>query len=556
MVSKAVSGNQEYPPVLPDIRQWPIYQLSRQRQEILRTCVHQTLENLEKSLKPDESLNTLIAEAAWLEKNRIKTNPWSIDPEDEKEFWAAIRDRLPQLDEEEEVRALTEGIVWRYSNEIIGHFNPGTYQLARRIVDSGFAKLLNARVRRIRHPKSGRKSIYDKIRLVGDIELVRKLALKGTLVFVPTHLSNLDSLALGWAIKSMGLPAFFYGAGLNLFNIRLMAYFMNQLGAYKVDRRKKNRIYLESLKTYSTLLMQRGGHSLFFPGGTRNRSGRLENRLKLGLLSTTIEAQRLNLLDPENTGPKIFVVPIVLSYHFVLEAPILINEYLKATGKEKYFSESDPYTTSYKIFKFVIKFFLASSELALSLAPPMDVFGNRVDENGISYDHNGKPLDISGYFQWHGKPVEDRQRDFQFTRLLSEKIVEAYRNYNYVLTSHMLAFTAFTMIEKDNPRMDLYDILRLSVKDITFDYTRFRNNIIAFREHLIQKEKNGEIILSPEARGDVDELIAHGMKNLGVYHALHPLKMDRKKRIRTESLANLYYYHNRLDAYDFKKYIH
>ena len=109
---------------------------------------------------------------------------------------------------------------------------------------------------------------------------------------VPTHFSNLDSVLIAWVIYELGLPPFIYGAGLNLFNIGIFAYFMNSVGAYKVDRRKKNAVYLETLKTYSTLSIQKGCHSLFFPGGTRSRSGKIENVLKMGLLGTAIEAQR------------------------------------------------------------------------------------------------------------------------------------------------------------------------------------------------------------------------------------------------------------------------
>ncbi len=67
---------------------------------------------------------------------------------------------------------------------------------------------------------------------------------------------------------------------------------MNSLGAYKVDRRKKNVPYLETLKFYSMLAVQKGAHSIFFPGGTRSSSGMMEKHLKLGLFSSTIEAQR------------------------------------------------------------------------------------------------------------------------------------------------------------------------------------------------------------------------------------------------------------------------
>jgi glycerol-3-phosphate O-acyltransferase len=37
-------------------------------------------------------------------------------------------------------------------------------------------------------------------------------------------------------------------------------------------------------------MIERGYHSLFFPGGTRSRSGMVEKRLKLGLAGTGVEA--------------------------------------------------------------------------------------------------------------------------------------------------------------------------------------------------------------------------------------------------------------------------
>ena len=84
-----------------------------------------------------------------------------------------------------------------------------------------------------------------------------------------------------------------YGAGMVLFNMSIFSYFMDSLGAYKVDRRKKHLLYLETLKTYSTESLVRGCHSLFYPGGTRSRSGSINQNLKLGLLSSAFEAQKI-----------------------------------------------------------------------------------------------------------------------------------------------------------------------------------------------------------------------------------------------------------------------
>ena len=50
----------------------------------------------------------------------------------------------------------------------------------------------------------------------------------------------MDSLVLGYAIYRLGLPPVIYGAGLNLFSNPLVGFFMHNLGAYTVDRRKRD----------------------------------------------------------------------------------------------------------------------------------------------------------------------------------------------------------------------------------------------------------------------------------------------------------------------------
>src|SRR5207237_3189672 len=124
----------------------------------------------------------------------------------------------------------------------------------------------------------------------GQVADLARLARTGTLILTPTHLSNLDSIAIGFALERTGLPPCTYGAGKNLFTNPLLAFFMRNLGAYRVDRRIKHDLYKDTLKAYSSVLLEHGYHSLFFPGGTRSRSGGLESRLKLGLLGTGLEA--------------------------------------------------------------------------------------------------------------------------------------------------------------------------------------------------------------------------------------------------------------------------
>ena len=93
-------------------------------------------------------------------------------------------------------------------------------------------------------------------------------------------------------VERIQLLPFLYGAGLNLFSNPLTSFFMHSLGAYTVDRRKADPLHRETLKEYATVALEGGGHNLFFPGGTRSRSGEIESRVKLGLLGGPPSALR------------------------------------------------------------------------------------------------------------------------------------------------------------------------------------------------------------------------------------------------------------------------
>ena len=385
--------------------------------------------------------------------------------------------------------------------------------------------------------------------------MIRALAKQGTVVMVPTHFSNLDSILIGWVIHSIGLPAFIYGAGLNLFNIKILAYFMNSLGAYKVDRRKKNLPYFETLKTYSNLAMQKGAHSLFFPGGTRSRSGLIEKQLKLGLLSTAVEAQRSAYMsNPGGVVKKIFVVPVTLNYHFVLEAPDLIEDYLQVKGKDRYFPEQDNYG-SFQLIKFLFKFFTKGSNISVSIGPGLDVLGNYVDEEGNSLDTNGKTIDTRDYFLSNGEVTEDKQREEEYTRMLSQKVVKEYHRIARVFASHIVAFIAFEMWQKKHPKLDLFSLLRLPEEDLELDYEEFKETFKRVRKEIYRLKEESQVYYATHVRGDADIVIKRGLDNVGIFHLKRPVLKNKKGNIITQDLSVLYYYHNRLVGYDLEKFI-
>jgi len=543
-----------FPSVIPNIEEWPIYKLSEDRRAFIQEIEAFTRDRLTR--RSTLKVTDLIAETIFQERIRIKEERWKVDPPKERQFWSRIRSKLVKFSlDKTDAEAnknnaeILQNIIHRYAEEIVGTFRISTFRFARRFLTLFFNSLLQARQRgfwRIGGQK--RRLLAEKLIVQGELEKIRALATKGTVVVVPTHFSNLDSILIGYVLDLiLGLPSFSYGAGLNLYNTGYTAYFMNRLGAYRVDRRKKNNIYLETLKTMSNLSLQRGTNSLFFPGGTRSRSGKLEEKLKLGLLSTTVEAQRA--LYQQGKTDKLFIVPVVLGYHFVLEAPFLIESYLRAMGKERFIKSKDDFYNPLQIIRFVWQVLSEGNDIALSFGQPMDVLGNPVDIDGNSFDKYGNLINVQDYFVSDGKVTENLQRESEYTKDLAEKIVERYHSDNIVLSSHLVAFAAFQMLLKENLRLDLYGVLRLPHEDYVFKTNVLKDVIEQIRQKMYIMEAAGQIKLSVVIRGELDALINDGLSHLGTFHLKKPLRYNKDKEIISEDFSLLYYYHNRLDSY-------
>lgn len=553
--------NKRYKPILESIPDWPVYQLSRNRKEFIEEVAQKSFERI-KQLRPNrKQLLDDLQTTVYREQQRMKRNRWRVDPPDEQRFWARIKEKLIAIaNAPEDTGAedkLLHIIVHRYANEIAGNFKPSSYRFARRVTTFWFNRLLNAaRVKKFGAIFRSKYTLRDKIQIVGKVKQLRKLAQRGTIVMVPTHFSNLDSILIGWVIHALGLPAFIYGAGLNLFNIKIFAYFMNSLGAYKVDRRKKNLPYLETLKMYSSLAIQKGAHSLFFPGGTRSRSGAIEKNLRLGLLSTTIEGQRnIYLNTPANEEPrKIFIVPVTLNYHFVLEAPDLIEEYLSVKGQDRYLPEQDKYG-SFQLIRFLFKFFGKGSNISVSIGSGLDVMGNYVDDEGNSLDASGRVIQTKDYFISNDQITIDKQREDEYTRMLSQRIVSEYHRINRVFASHLVAFVAFELWQKKHPKLDLFGLLRLPEEDQVLDYAEFRKACKRVRKQIYRLKEEGKANHATHLKGKIDLVIRHGMENVGIFHLNRPLLFNKEGNIITQDFSLLYYYHNRLTGYDLEKVI-
>ncbi|MEM6772289.1 MAG: 1-acyl-sn-glycerol-3-phosphate acyltransferase, partial [Bacteroidota bacterium] len=237
--------------IAPNVADWGIYLLHADRENFVRQLEETSYQRLLEG--HGKKLDELLSKTLFSEQQRTKDEPWKVDPPKERRYWKRLAKMLAtkSLDEEEATSAdlaakgILRKVVYRYADEIVGHFKIPTFRFARRFLTFFFGRLLNAADgRSFRSLFSKRILLQEKLIVRGYVEQVRELSKKGTVVFVPTHFSNLDSILIGYAMDQVaGLPAMSFGAGLNLYNTGYTAYFMNRLGAYRVDRRKRNPIY-------------------------------------------------------------------------------------------------------------------------------------------------------------------------------------------------------------------------------------------------------------------------------------------------------------------------
>lgn len=563
-ISSLIQRRTDWPPVIPDIYDWPIYKITRDRNSFTEDWINSVREViLQQNSKPG-ALQAELAKTMYLEKIRLTQNPWKTDTKEDKAFWDSIRKRvlanadkpaIHQIDPQE--LDILNDIITYYADEIRGNFKPQAYGVASQVLPLLFHRLLNtASSRNLQRIWNNQFKMDERIRVVGAIEQIRNLATKGTVILLPTHYSNLDSILIGYIIHDLGLPAFLYGAGLNLFTNPVLSYFMGNLGAYKIDRRKKGSIYIETLKSYSRQALLNGGHSLFFPGGTRSRSGELEKQLKLGLIGTAIDAQRIAFMkdDPASPANKVFVVPLVFGYHFVLEASSLIADYLKTTGKEKYFINPQVFPGFNTTAKFLWKFFSAKSEVYISFGKAFDLFGNEVNEQGYSIDKHGRSIDLKQYFMSNGVLSHDVQRDAEYTRMLGEFVTERYLIENVILSSYIVSFVSFQMLKARYPHLDLYGLLRLPEEDRVLNYDKFAVKCTELRDEVLCMVEEGKAKAASHLYGDIHRLIKHGLSNIGIYHTQKAVAQNKDGDITSQDMNLLYYYQNRLVGYGLERF--
>ncbi len=525
----------------------PLTDFSTIRPRVIDDVVNRTVQEI-----PAIKIENELTAALYLERQRLSRDRGNLFTKrrlgGDRALWNGIQAALLEPAAVSDRSALLRDVASRFADEIAGRFDPKVYKFTTKILPYGFNWLLNAASVKSILPWGMTEDVRSRLKVEGEVEHLKHLASKGTILLVPTHQSNIDSILIGYVIYLMGLPPFAYGAGLNLFSNPVLSFFMSNLGAYTVDRQKTNGIYRNLLKHYSTKILKEGIHSIFFPAGGRVRSGAIESKLKLGLLGTALQAQIENLQEG-NPNPKVFIVPMTTSYHFVLEASTLIDDHLAEAGKHRFIITDDESSQFSKVLNFFWQLFKAQSGMTVRVGKPLDVFGNFVDADGNSIGPNGTTIDPARWLSSYGKLAPSPQRDREYTRILGNRIVERYHAENTILTSHLVAFAFFESLRERYPDFDLYRFIRMSLSQRTIPWDEFLREAGIAHRRILESADRGLFHVTPELRtGDTKSWVKDGIRNLGLFHGNAVLKRG-EGTIHTEDMNLLYYYRNRLAGY-------
>ncbi len=488
----------------------------------------------------DQSLEYVLNDVCYSEIRRLeasggKKHKAALDR------WRELSGKLLAMSEDEKREELAS-LVRHYGRDVVGNFDPRVYRFTTGILPAALGFLM-APVKGVQSGLDAMRGLDERVTVEGELEVARACAERGTLIVTPTHSSNMDSVVIGFALMRAGLPPVTYGAGKNLVTNPFISFFMRNLGAYRVDRRLRFELYKDVLKEYSSVLLEHGYHSLFFPGGTRCRSNIVENHLKLGLLGTAVTAYK-NHVRAGAPQKRLYVVPATINYRLVLEAATLIDDYLAETGKSRYIILDDEFSRLGRIVEFVRKILAHSGACVIRFGRPLDVFGNDVTDAGDSIDRTGRVVDPASYVRGaDGDVTDDDQRDAEYTKLLGQKLVRVYPRETVFHATHLAARAIYDRACAQAGTRDIYRLLRAPQSLLVASAADIATAIDELRRRIAGEPAYGRLhaqIASASGAEILDDAVAA----LGAYHT-RPVVRRHGDQVAASDVKLLFYYQNR-----------
>jgi len=517
----------------------PIYWFNSERDDIIRDVA----ERVASAHSVDRrAMELVLNDAAYHEIPRLQQQR-DAEARENLGYWKSLARRIARMSDAEKREALVE-LSHRLAADVAGNFDPRVYDLAKHAVPRLLAGLMQPSSLPSELVPTGGDSVMSRLlRIEGEVDLLKQLQSQGTLVYVPTHSSNLDSIVLGRALEVAGLSPVIYGAGKNLFTNPIISFFMHNLGAYRVDRRIQAQVYKEVLKTYSQVMVERGYHSLFFPGGTRSRSNLIENKLKLGLAGSAVNAFAHNRV--RGVDRNVWFVPTTINYELVLEGETLIEDWLKREGKARYIIEDDEFSQFDRWLAFFRKVALTSAACVIRFGRPVDCFGNTVDDEGESLSPRGRPIDPGTYVMRDGRPTHDPARDAAYTRDLGDALVRRYEAETVLMATALVAHVLFRRLVRETPGLDLFGRLRMR-GEVSMPREELVREVGELRDRLRVLESEDQVRLNHELRDlEPDAIVDRAITVWNGYHS-RIAALQRAGEVSAEDPTLLLYYQNRM----------
>jgi glycerol-3-phosphate O-acyltransferase len=185
----------------------------------------------------------------------------------------------------------------------------------------------------------------------------------------------------------------------------------------------------------------------------------------------------------------------------------------------------------------------------MSFGEPLDILGNEVDDNGQSIDKFGRPVEIKDYFISEKGLSSDKQRDGVYAKNLADALVRSYKKNNVILSSHVMAFTAFHIINNEFKEEGYIQLINKKNKVFDIEYPVFYEKVSMLVNQIIKMNETHNVTLSDEHWDDIGVLIEEGIEKLGIYHKKPVLEIGKDNLIVSRDFRLLYFYHNRLCGY-------
>jgi len=491
----------------------------------------------------DNELSDIINETLYFENKRLQEDNTKREYKKDIKIIKSIQKDLLNADKKTKIEIL-ERISVHYTEEISNFLNPFIYKTTTIIIPFIIASILNKiSLKQIIKNPFYLLSIKKNLLLKGEIETLKKLSKIGTIIITPTHVSNLDSPLIGWATHSMGLKPLIYGAGLDSFESIINNLLIPYLGTYTIDRKKHDSLYKKVLKEYAIFSLENNYGNLFFPGGTRSRSGKLESKLKKGLLGTGLIAYQNNL-KTNKKKKDIFYIPVNLTYQSVIEESSLINEYLdnkKEKRKKNYFLKL------YQKITFFYKIFSLDAKIILNFGEAFDPFGNPVNEKGESLDSNGNIINKKKYFLNDNNFIISEEKTLKYTNKLASSIISTFQKNNTIMPIHFISYIAFKLLRNENSYLSLNQFLKKGVKIKTVSLDKFYKAMKKDLKTIRFLYSQNKIDLDENMKNkNSDEILNSVLKYISLFKNKKVLYI-KNSYLYSKNLRILYFYQNHLN---------